>query len=120
MSLKDELITAIINEQNHFDMSCFVKEGTENEIPSCNTASCIAGWIMALRPDKTTKILERNGVLYEDSEPADIAKEIWSEEEPDCAALDFYGEKCSTYLENISREEAIYHIQNNGEWENSE
>jgi len=116
MSLKNELVKAIQDESNHFDMETFVVEGTEKELPSCKTAACMAGWICALRPDRVSQLKKNHYSEEWGFEFLDIAHKIW-DEEGDGSHLDFYGDYHETGdLSEITREEAIYHIQNNGNW----
>lgn len=48
-----DLIGSIQNEQNHFDMSKWATKYTSEDEPvvSCETASCLAGHLVAIRPE---------------------------------------------------------------------
>lgn len=105
MTLKDELITAIQNEDLNFDMSHFKEIGKEL---STHTALCMGGHIMALRP-------ERAKVLREElrMSSAKTAARIWQEEMNEPCTLDFFareGQIYSRHLKDITRAEAVEHI----------
>ena len=111
-----ELVAQIQNEQYHFDMEYFTTNritGFGEPPPTCDTASCIAGHIEALRPELAKRV---GG-----SHPTRAAG-IYRAETGEPCRLDFYGinyrdaDGFSAGLRNISREEAIAHIL--GESEN--
>jgi hypothetical protein len=105
----NELVAQIQNEQYHFDMQYFTtdRSGAFGEPPvSCDTASCIAGHIEALRPE----LAPRSG------SHARRAAAIYLAETGEPCRLDFYGVNHCTEdgelseLNTITREEAIAHI----------
>ena len=107
MGLKEELIAAIENEKNHFDMSSFVLHGTEELPVTCETACCMAGWICALRPEKSLAMGDKS-IEYR-------AHTIWHSEGYDYD-LDFYADgHYNSDLEEISRKDVLEYIRN-GEW----
>lgn len=120
MTLKDELIAAIQNEENNFHMNYFVKQGTEHvKIPeSCKTASCMAGHIVALRKDLAAKFLPN--CMYAFTKTVDyctLANKIWETEMNEKCTLDFMGYNLDVYsLDDITRQQAIDHINDTGDW----
>lgn len=121
MTLKDELIAAIQNESNYFNM-CFWCDPSKTQVMdvanACNTPSCMAGWICALRPNAAQEI------WAEDPETLTVgrvAARIWEQELGEPCKLDFYALHCigadgnEKEIEEISRKETIDHI--NGQCE---
>lgn len=125
MTLKDELIQAIQNEANQFDMGGFclatMDANTGVELPpSCDTALCMAGWIMALRQEKAKELITEElvkidgvGIKYISAvcDYATIAGQIWEEELGERCRLDFYGKYAPTTLDELDRRDALDHIQ---------
>jgi hypothetical protein len=111
----NELVAQIQNEQYHFDMEYFTTSWAD-EHPSlpvtCDTASCIAGHIEALRPE--------SGISG--GSHAGRAAAIYRHETGEQCRLDFYGinyrdaDGFHAGLKYITREEAVAHIL--GESEN--
>lgn len=121
MTLKDELIESIRNEERQFDMSRWNSADGHgcvgwSSLPTCKTACCLAGHIEALRP-KLAKNLANSlaGDLGLDHEG--IARAIWEKEMGEDCRLDFRGASVqekywpNTGMEGISRSMAIAHIR---------
>ena len=90
MTLKDELIKAI-EETDHFDMREWMVEGVDAEVPSCDTASCMAGFIVGLRPELAIKHGYNHEWYMFDKRvrPDAVARKIWEEEMGEPCRLDF-------------------------------
>jgi hypothetical protein len=122
-TLKDELIAAIANEANRFDMSMWLLAPTFDytATATCGTASCMAGHIEALRPELATQLAPKcmYGHAHAILDHEKLAREIWRREMGEECRLDFLGNECTGIegddytqaLEEITREEAIAHIQ---------
>jgi hypothetical protein len=115
----NELVTQLRNEDLHFNMAYWTTGlfGDESSPPSCETASCLAGHIEALRRDRA---LELAKTVPSHSERA---KRIYEEETGEPCRLDFYGVTAvdpdgdpeddypAFYrLEDIPRDAAIAHV----------
>lgn len=114
MTLKDELIEALKNEETFFNMEQWVKIGVDQTVPAtCQTASCMAGHIEALRPALAKALAP--SCLYRDYgvDHALLARKIWETEMKKPCELDFYGYNTELGLEHLTRLDAIDHI--NGE-----
>lgn len=124
-NLKQELIEAIQNEELHFGMRQW-KIGRHNRYATpatCNTASCMAGHIEALRPELAKKLAPKHTSTYvlahtdhKDLDHEALAQEIWELETDTKCRLDFCGLNYdNTYgdsdLDQITRKEAIAHIK---------
>lgn len=129
--LKQELIEAIQNEELQFNMSTW-KVGWHNAIgtpATCNTASCMAGHIEALRPKLAKKLASKyistyiyHGDIIKEIDHAALANEIWETETGEKCQLDFIGNRfnekkkdedwsyCAD-LNSVTRKEAIAHIR---------
>ena len=113
-TLKDELIAAIQNEDNRFDMSRFT---TNDRRATCKTACCMAGHIEALRPELAKKfLLEHSDLHLQGHSSIDhegLAAAIWEHEMGEKCRLDFFAYKFKgeAYLEDITRKQAIAHIK---------
>lgn len=119
-----ELVARIANERTKFLMSRFVKDSSAvNSVPTCGTARCMAGHIVALRP-KLAKALvalhpEKYGHKADNqrgfSSPGlkfdNLASAIYQIETGKTCKLDFWGKNCSTNLDLVSKSEAIAHIK---------
>jgi hypothetical protein len=130
-SFQQELIDAILNEDNKFDMGEF-KSGSLLTTATCNTARCMAGHIEALRPKRAKELAKELGLRTNDgmcsSIHSDIAGTIWKEETGQECRLDFFGnerhgdmkyarEGGVRFLDDMTREETVAHIQGkNPEW----
>jgi hypothetical protein len=110
-----ELVAQIQNEQYHFDMEYFTTTSTTifpDPPVTCDTASCIAGHIEALRPESG----------FPGGSHATRAAAIYRAETGEPCRLDFYGanyrdaDGFHAGLKHITREEAVAHIL--GESEN--
>jgi hypothetical protein len=108
------LVDSIRNEERQFDMRCFLKDpetgldlgcGPEPGNVSCGTASCMAGHIMALAPERAIE-------LVADGIPQDeVAETIFQEQTGQECRLDFYGMRAPDGpLSKITREPASDHI----------
>jgi hypothetical protein len=121
-NLETELIAAIQNEELYFGMEVFFRPGTPKENETCHTASCMAGHILALRPEQSKRIRRE----LEDGDPDDyacpsrVASTVWERELGEPCRLDFYGYKHkhkSYEMRDITRREAVLHILgDNPEW----
>jgi hypothetical protein len=115
MTLKDELIEAIRNEQNFFGMGQWVRGPLESQgnVASCHTASCMAGHIEALRPELARSLLRRFHYASMDYglDHSGLASHIWHIEMGEACPLDFCGYNNDMDLEDITRADAIAHIQ---------
>lgn len=112
---KKELIDSILNEQRKFDM-CDWKAGDLAKVATCKTALCMAGHIEALRPRLAKKLAAdfTYPLGYNDEVEIDhelLAEAIWKQETGEQCRLDFTGRNNSTYLEELTRKDAVAHIR---------
>jgi hypothetical protein len=121
MTLKDELIAAIRNEQNMFYMGQWghgLKD--EMQLVTCDTASCMGGHIEALRPELAKQLAKKHtNKFFDEVRHGDLAAEIWHIEMGEECTLDFFGRNfeirtCSD-MEAITRDDAIRHIEDKHE-----
>src|SRR5690606_2293203 len=120
--LKKELIQAIQNEDNYFDMSTWKNKRSKSAATpaTCRTASCMAGHIEALRPKLAKKLAPMcTDQVYRVLNHEHLAVTIWEIETGQECRLDFHGLAyfgvCG--LDEISRKEAIAHIKGrNRKW----
>lgn len=113
MTLKDELIAAIKDEENHFGMERYtISKNEYMNAATCDTASCMAGWIEALRPYAARKL--RSAYVNSDDEidHCGLAARIWQDEMNEPCTLDFLAHGLHFHgLVSITREQAIAHIK---------
>lgn len=109
-SLKDRLITALENEELHFNMEHFFTTW-DVPAPTCGTASCMAGHIIALtKPDIIPNEIHVDSNTARNT--AEFAAKTWKEVSGEPCLLDFYGERYRAKdLKEITREDAIAHIR---------
>jgi hypothetical protein len=125
-----DLIESISKEHRNFGMERFVVEKASSEKPAtCETASCIAGHLTAIRPRLAKKLAPQythnqwwlcgsralNEVLH-----SELAEAIWEAETGEKCPLDFYAINypgvesavdANEYMKRITRKEAIAHIR---------
>lgn len=123
-----EIIASITNEKLYFDMCKFttspltrVLEGEhEGEwvepLPTCATASCMAGHINARRRPLAKRLANkpefRTGYNKEDIDHAAVAREIYKRETGKVCRLDFLGlESTRLNLFELTRADAVAHIK---------
>lgn len=108
MTRNIELLTkvrdAIANEDAHFNMgSWFTDDFVNHSKTACGTASCIAGWAIAIAKPKLTYLKVKSGVTNIYS----IAKNALGLSEEDADWL-FYGQFThSILIEEITKDKAI-------------
>lgn len=124
--LEQDLINAIENEQNHFNMASWSTDPDACEahrLITCDTANCMAGHIVALRPKLAIKLAPAHTVAY--GSPAGkfhirydrLAAAIWKKETGEDCRLDFFAGKANEYemdlesIEDLTREDAVKHIR---------
>lgn len=109
--LKKDLIASIMNERRKFDMSRWTKDGNR---ATCGTALCMAGHLEAIRPKVAKAILvehpEWGGDEWRGLEHELLANAIWEKETGEKCRLDFVKENTSTDIEELTREDAVKHI----------
>lgn len=126
-----DTIASIQNEELQFNMNYFVKPGcglsgyrvsSDKDIPDCNTASCMAGHMEAVRPELAKEALQ----VLTDPQHDDVAGYIWCRETGESfCPIDFYA-KNHPYRYNTNDDigidlilgaEAIAHLRGeNEEW----
>jgi len=114
-----ELIDSIADENHYFSMSEFSTGVVGLRPATCDTASCMAGHIQALRPERAAALFkEILGIpLGVASIHTKVARVIYREETGKPCLLDFYGDRHPRPLGQQSRQEAIDHIKGiHSEW----
>jgi hypothetical protein len=120
-----DLIASIENENRQFDMNRFVvDDADEKVVPTCGTASCIAGHIEAIRRPLAKKLLAECPEQVSDwwghkkyDPPAVehdlMAAKIYELETGEKCRLDFFGTRLPQDKWNIkaSRRNAVAHIK---------
>ncbi len=114
MTLKDELIAAIQNEQLHFDMGAWaldIDEDAPDLTPAqvtCGTALCMAGHICALRPELAKAHPQAAKSWLFDA----VAASIWQAEMGEECRLDFMMDQLpDNRTVPLTRGDAVRHIQ---------
>lgn len=101
-----EIIASIMDEDMYFDMSRFTT-GNEALPATCDTASCMAGHIVALRPALTNKIIGvRTCWLH-----GGLASDVYFRETGQECQFDFYASNTEKGFTQITREDAVLHIK---------
>lgn len=109
------LIAAIHDEKTYFSMADFVRPGASEHVPAtCDTASCMAGHIVAMYTEVAKRaVTENSGIIDHESLAQLVYKKVTGEE----CRLDFYAWGMGRNLSNITRDEVILHIAGiNPEW----
>lgn len=121
-----ELIEAIQDESLYFDMSYFRTEDRDADladgrrpywldgeppVTSCETASCMAGHIQALRPELARELAPAyrgmRGLAHDQ-----LARAIYERVTGELCRLDFYGSNSDKkFLDELTREDAVRHIR---------
>ena len=110
--MNQDLIDSIQDEENKFGMENFAT-CTSDKIPTCKTASCMAGHIVAQHRKLAKHLIEENRDKYFfcDIEYDILANDIWELVTGKPCRLDFFGLNNKKSLPKITRKEAIAHIR---------
>lgn len=118
-----ELCARIANERTTFRMDRFVKDQASDNVPTCKTARCMAGHIVALRSKLARALVALHPETYgQEAENQrgycsfglkfdKLAAAIYQIETGKPCKLDFWGENCTTALDRVSKAQAIAHIK---------
>lgn len=120
VKLHDDLIASILNEDRVFNMDRWLTDEAleDNVTATCDTASCMAGHLEAIRPELAEKLREKytvterrfmGGHAYIDH--PELARELYEIETGEPCTLDFYAFNHPAYLGEQTREDAVAHIR---------
>lgn len=124
-ALINDLIASITAEGHTFDMSAWTTDEDEATGPAtCETASCLAGHLEAIRPALAAQLAECFEAEEYDGTPtgrvdhAELAVAIWKRETGEASCpLDFLGHNTPRSLERLTVEDAVAHVRGeNPEW----
>jgi hypothetical protein len=122
-----DLVNSIAAEDRTFQMDYWVttdRDGLNGPLTSryeeapasCETASCIAGHLEAVRPELALELVDQFRSRY-GVEHAHLAAAIYQAETGEACPFDFWGHLSSKDLEHITREDAVAHIRGeHDEW----
>jgi hypothetical protein len=117
-----DVIASIEAEERTFQMEYWVTtdasvdpygprpDRSEEAPATCDTASCIAGHLEAVRPELAAALAPRFRGRY-GLEHAELAAAIYQAETGEACRFDFWGTSAPKQLESITREDAIAHIR---------
>lgn len=117
-----DVIASIEAEERTFQMEYWVTtdasvdpyglrpDRSEEAPATCDTASCIAGHLEAVRPGLAARLApafrSRFGLDH-----AGLARAIYTAETGEACPIDFWGNEAPKSLESITREDAIAHVR---------
>jgi hypothetical protein len=118
-----DVIASIEAEERTFQMEYWVTTDARDDLPigdrpdrsdeapaSCETASCIAGHLEAVRPELAASLAPRFRGRF-GLEHAKLAAAIYQAETGEECTIDFWGEQAPKALDRITREDAIAHVR---------
>jgi hypothetical protein len=115
-----DVIASIEAEERTFQMEYWVTPDARDDLPigdpseeapaTCDTASCIAGHLEAVRPELAASLAPRFRGRY-GLEHDELAAAIYQAETGEVCPFDFWGNQAPKQLEHITREDAIAHVR---------